>query len=43
MFCIDKAFGFLYDQENLGMVADWIRNGKVVMYGVALEVELTLE
>ena len=43
MFCIDKAFGFLYDQENLGMVADWIRNGNVVMYGVALEVELTLE
>ena len=43
MFCIDKAFGFLYDQENLGMVAEWIRNGKVEMYGVPLDVNLTME
>ena len=41
MFCIDKAFGFLYDQENLSTAAEWIRNGKIQMHGETLEIELT--
>jgi len=26
MFCLDKAFGFMYDEENLKMTAEWINN-----------------
>jgi hypothetical protein len=43
MFCIDKAFGFLYDEENLSMAAQWIRTGQIHMLGETLDVELTLE
>lgn len=24
MFCIDKAFGFMYDEDNLKMAASWV-------------------
>jgi len=41
MFCLDKAFGFMFDQENLEMAAQWIHTGKVEIHGDDLEAELT--
>ena len=41
MFCLDKAFGFMYDAENLSMADNWIFSGKVVLEGHELDTELT--
>lgn len=41
LFCLDKAFGFMYDEENLVNASQWIALDKVVINGETLEVELT--
>jgi len=43
MFCIDKAFGFLYDEENLRMAASWATVGKIHILGESLDAELTMD
>ena len=43
MFCIDKAFGFLYDEENLKMAASWVTVGKIHILGESLDIDLTLD
>jgi len=43
IFCLDKAFGFMYDEENLTMASQWIFNGKIEISGETIEVELTEE
>ena len=41
MFCLDKAFSFMFDEENLRMAAGWINSGKVEINGEDLEAKLT--
>ena len=41
IFCLDKAFGFMYDEENLKLASGWIFSGKVEINGQSLECELT--
>jgi len=41
IFCLDKAFGFMFDEENLSMAANWIHTGKVEIHGDDLEAKLT--
>lgn len=41
VFCLDKAFGFMYDEENLKLASGWIYSGKVEINGESLETELT--
>ena len=43
MFCLDKAFGFMYDKENLEIAAQWILSGEVSIDEETLETELTAE
>ena len=43
MFCLDKAFGFMYDEENLAMAAGWIMSGQVAILGQPLEAQLTAD
>ena len=43
MFCLDKAFGFMYDKENLEIAAQWILSGEVSIDEEILETELTAE
>ena len=43
MFCLDKAFGFMYDKENLEAAAQWILSGHVQIYGESLDTELSAE
>jgi len=43
MFCLDKALGFMYDEENLKMAAIWIFTEKVDVLGDTLEDGLTNE
>ena len=43
MFCLDKAFGFMFDEENLTMTEEWIKTGKVVILGNEIDVELTAD
>lgn len=41
IFCLDKALGFIFDEENLRMTEQWIRSGKIIIDGEELAVELT--
>lgn len=43
MFCLDKAFGFMYDKENLELAANWVMTGDVSMNGMSLEAEITTD
>lgn len=43
MFCLDKAFGFMYDKENLEIAAQWILTGEVHLFGEDLEAEITAD
>lgn len=43
LFCLDKAFGFMYDEENLALAAEWITTGKIVINGETLDTELTAD
>jgi hypothetical protein len=43
MFCLDKAFGFMYDKENLELAAGWVMTGDVQMNGESLEAEITVD
>lgn len=43
MFCLDKAFGFMFDEENLTMTESWIKTGEVTIDGEVLETELTAD
>ena len=43
MLCLDKAFGFMYDAENLTMAENWIYSGKIVIEGHELNAELTAD
>lgn len=42
-FCLDKAFGFMYDEENLSVAAGWVMNGGIEFQGESLDTELTAE
>jgi len=39
-FCLDKALGFVFDEENLTMAAEWIHSGQTVINGETLGSEL---
>ena len=43
MFCLDKAFGFMYDKENLELAAHWVMTGDVQINGQPLEAEITTD
>ena len=43
MFCLDKAFGFMYDKENLELAASWVMTGDVQINGESLEAEITVD
>jgi hypothetical protein len=43
MFCLDKAFGFMYDKENLDLAANWVMTGDVSINGENLEAEITAD
>ena len=43
MFCLDKAFGFMYDKENLELAAKWVMTGDVSINGENLEAEITID
>lgn len=44
MFCLDKAFGFMYDEDNLLMASKWIvEGGKIRIFGEDVDLELTKE
>ena len=43
MFCLDKAFGFMFDEENLVLSSGWITSGTVVVDGKTLDTELTAD
>ena len=36
LFCLDKAFGFMYDEENLTLAASWILNEEIIINGQRL-------
>lgn len=42
-FCLDKAFGFMYDEENLSVAAGWVMNGGITFQGESLDTELTAD
>jgi hypothetical protein len=37
---LDKALGFVFDEENLKMVAEWIHSEKITINGEVLDSEL---
>ena len=43
MFCLDKAFGFMFDEENLLLTEQWIKTGEVCIDGDKLETTLTAD
>jgi hypothetical protein len=42
-FCLDKAFGFMFDKENLVMASTWILTDKVEIIGQTIDTEITPE
>lgn len=43
MFCLDKAFGFMFDEENLVLTEQWIKTGEVTIDGERLDTALTAD
>jgi len=41
IFCLDKAFGFMFDEENLKTAANWIYNSKIEINGESIDAEMT--
>jgi aminopeptidase N len=43
MFCLDKAFGFMFDEENLILTEGWLKTGEVMIDGEKLDTTLTAD
>lgn len=43
VFCLEKALTFITDEENLKMIANWIREGKIKIEGEELACALSVD